>query len=265
MGTRQFAASVQGKPRRCKAPPAQPLNPNLAVPARGSLCVPMLSRAQFSSPFPLPWFREDAETLHWLFTRVEERRAGGLSLNKALRRRWYGKRFHTAHRVKVRRTLPTLRAKYYHWRRNGKTPECLAPRFISALPPVPTEIVGAFVSSCAVAGVTQFSQAFRLTDSGGLSYWRVLAALPDQALRMIRSTFAARRLAEIEGRKAERQFRAQKHRRLAAEAARGRRITRLAASFIGRRTSGGCLDTCSGRKAPIQALWRVCKRVLQKV
>ena len=236
---KQFAAR-QGKPRRCKTPPLS-IQPNPAAIARGA-SVPRVPRAQFSTPFRLPWFREDAESLHRLFTRVEERRAGGLSLSKALQRRWHGKRYRTAHHVKVRHSLPTLRAKYYHWRRDGRTPECLAPQFISTFPPVPPEVVQAFVSACAVAGVTHFSQAFRLTDSRGLSYHRVLAALPDQARQTIRDTFSARRLAEIEGRKLERQLRGQLHHLLAADTARSRKLTRLAASllksFIGRRGCG---------------------------
>jgi hypothetical protein len=239
MGTKQFAAR-QGKPRRRKAP-ALPIQANPAALARGSN-VPMLPRAQFSFPFPLPWFRERAEGLHRLFLRVEPLRKQGLSLNKALRRRWYGKRFHTAHHVKVRRSLPTLRAWYYRWRRNGRTPECLAVRFISTLPTVPPEIVQAFVSACAVAGVTHFSQAFRLTTTAGLSYRRVLAALPDRARQTIRDAFSARRLAEIERRNVERQLRGQLHRLLAADVARSRKLSKLAESFIGRRECGGSPD-----------------------
>lgn len=161
MGTRRQFAGCQGDSGRdyasraplCTTPPA----------AREEEVVPASSCAHLSSRFPLPWIREEAAGLQRLFTRVETLREQGWPLNKALRRRWHGPRFHTAHRVRVRHGLASLRARYYHWRRSGRTPECLALRFSSTLPPVPPEIVRAFVDACAVAGVTHFSQAIRLT------------------------------------------------------------------------------------------------------
>ena len=222
--------------------------------------------------FPLPWFREDAEGLHRLFMRAEILREQGLSLNKALRHRWHGPRFHSAHRVKVRRNLPGLRARYYRWQRGGRTPECIAVRFISKLPPVPPETVRAFVAACAVAGVSHFSQAFRLTDSKGLSYRRVCSALPDQVLRAIRETFKARRLAEIEarklvkqfrekehsleveGRKLANQFRDQKHRLIAADVVRSRKLAMLVESSIRGRGVSGVESTSLKAKAPVQAI-----------
>jgi hypothetical protein len=233
--------------------------------------------------FPLPWFREDAEGLHRLFMRAEILREQGLSLNKALRHRWHGPRFHSAHRVKVRRNLPGLRARYYRWQRGGKTPECIAVRFISKLPPVPPETVRAFVAACAVAGVSHFSQAFRLTDSKGLSYRRVCSALPDQVLRAIRETFKARRLAVIEARKLVNQFREQKHsleiearrlanefhgqkrRLLAADVARSRKLTRFAESFIRGRGVSGVESTPEGAAIKIQGTGAFFRQVPQEV
>ena len=172
---------------------------------------------------------------------------------KALRRRWYGPRFHSARRIKVRHSDARLRALFYVWRRNGRTPACLALRFASKLPPVPPEIVRAFVTACAVAGVTHFSQAFRLTGSKGFSYRRILAAVPDQALRAIRGTFKARRQAEIEARKQVAQFQGQMHRLLTADASRSRKLKRLA-DFVYR--ASGCCEVesiPSGQKTLIQS------------
>jgi hypothetical protein len=146
-----------------------------------------------------------------------------------------------------------LRARYYRWRRNGRTPECIAVRFISKLPAVPPEILQAFVAACAVAGVTHFSQALRLTDSKGFSFHRILAALPDQVLRAIRETFAARRQAEIEARKLVKQFQGQLRRLLAADVARSQKLTRFEDSFIeGQGVSGVDSASLSGQ-APVQA------------
>jgi hypothetical protein len=138
-------------------------------------------------------------------------------------------------------------------------------QFISKLPPVPIEVVRGFVEACAVPGVTHFSQAFRLTESNGLSYWRVLAALPDQALRVIRETFAARRKAEIEGRKRLRRFQAQMHRVLAADACRGRKLKRLLESFETSREGSGVDSTSEGAAIKIQGTGAFFRQVPQEV
>lgn len=182
--------------------------------------------------FKFPWLREDAETLHRLFTRVETRREQGLSLDKALRRRWHGRHYHAAPRVRVRRSAKRLRQLYYHWLKNGKSAQCLALRFGSKLPPVPLETARAFVMACAVEGVVKFSQAVRLADTGGHSCRRLFSALPEQALRSIRETFVARRQAEIEASKLVRQHQAQMRRRLAADAARSRRLKSVAEGLV---------------------------------
>jgi hypothetical protein len=161
--------------------------------------------------------------------------------------------------------MGSLRVLYYYWARSGKTPECLAVRFPSKLPPVPSETVRAFVTACGVAGVTKFSQALRLIDSKGVPYRRVLVALPDQALRIIRKTFAAGRKAEIEARKVVKQSQGQLHRLLAADAARRRKVNRLADSFIGRRGGSGVESTSLEAKAPVQATGAIFKRVPQEV
>jgi hypothetical protein len=215
--------------------------------------------------FPLPWFREYAEVLHRLFTRVETRREQGLSLTEALRRRWYGPHWHSARRIKVRLGSARLRGLYYRWRKNGRTPQCLALRFAAKLPPVPPEIVLAFVDACAVAGVTHFSQALRLTDCKGFSSSRLMAALPDQALRTIRKAFVARRQAEVEARKLVKRCQGQLHRLLVADAARSGKLARLANSFIGRRERGGCRDTSRQLEAPVQGCGAIFKPVVKGV
>jgi hypothetical protein len=233
-----------------KMPPAPA--PQGLVPACG---------ATFPSAFSLPWFREDAEGLHRLFTRVEQRRAQGLSLNEALRHRWYGTRFHSAPRVKVRRSLSTLRKLYYYWRSHGQPPKCIAARFISKLPSVPPEVLRGFLTACATAGVTHFSREFKLADTKGFSRSRVLAALPDQAVKLLRDIFLARRRdkikaqelakairrqlrlarrqAETEIRKLEIASRREFHRLLAADATRNRKLDKLVGSFIARPGGGG--------------------------
>ena len=182
--------------------------------------------------FRYPWCREYAQVLHRLFTRVEKRCKNGLSQEKALRRRWYGPHYHTARRINARLGPERLRARFYHWKRNGKTPECLALRLASKWPPVPTETVRAFVGACAVAGVKHYSQAFRLVDLKGFSYSRIFSALPDRLRQTIRETFLARRQAEIEARKLTRQLRGQMHRLIVADATRIRRLKKLAEGLV---------------------------------
>jgi len=211
------------------------------------------SLANFTSSFPLPWMRERAEILHRLFTRVENRREQGQSLNKALRRRWYGKQFHTARRIKASIGQASLRKIYYQWVKTGKTPDCIAVRYASALPPVPAEVARSFVLACATEGVTRFSQAFRLTDSKGLSYRRVRTAVPDQVLRVIRETFEARRQAESNIRGLAKQLHGVMHLNRASDAARYRKLGKLADSFIGRREGFGVESPCRDAKASIQS------------
>jgi hypothetical protein len=176
--------------------------------------------------FALPWHRERAELLQRLFVRVEERRKEGMSLDKALRRRWYGRRWHGAHRRKVRLGRARLGALFYFWSKNGRTPECLALRFASTLPPVPLETVQAFVRACAVPGVTKFSEAARLVDNGGVSFRRILSALPDRVWRSIRQSFRARRQGEIEARKLVNHLQVKMRRLLAADVTRSRQVNR---------------------------------------
>ena len=166
--------------------------------------------------------------LQRLFTTAEGGRKRGLSLAKGLRRRWYGAHWHTAHHVKVRLGPARLRSLYYLWVRKGRRAECLAPRFACMLPPIPAEIVKAFLGACAVAGVSHFSEAFRLIDMKGFSCGRVLSALPDRSRRILREAFAARRQAEIEARKLAKQLQRQTHRLWAGDTARSRRLKKLA-------------------------------------
>ena len=180
----------------------------------------------------LPWIRERAELLHRLFTRVDERRQQGLSLDKALQRRWHGKRYHTAHKVKVRLGKARLRALYYVWSRGGNTPRCLRLLFASKLPALPPGTVRAFVEACSTAGVTSFSQAARLTDTNGLPFRRVFSALSDRVRRIIRESFDARWQAEIEARKMIKELQEKLRRGLAVDAARSRRLRKLAGGLV---------------------------------
>ncbi len=185
-----------------------------------------------SSRFPLPWIGERAQLLQQLFERVEDRLKTGVSLDKALRRRWYGKRFHTAHHIKVRLSDARLRTLFYHWRRNGRTPECLSLRFGSALPPVPPETVRKWVRSCAMLHVSHFTQALRLIDDEGISLRRLNSALPERVRRTIRETFAARRLAKIDAQKRLSGFGIQMGRLLAANAVSRRRLNKIAEGLV---------------------------------
>jgi hypothetical protein len=115
--------------------------------------------------------------------------------------------------------------------------------------------VRAFVAACAVAGVTHFSQAFRLTDSKGLSYRRICSALPDQALRTIRDTFVARRKAEIEARKLVKQTQGKLHRLLASDATQSRKLTRLAESLETRRGVSGVQGHLPEGKVTYSSHW----------
>lgn len=226
---------------------------------------PGLTPLSSGGPYFLPWTRERAEILHRLFTRVEVLREQGLSVRIALRRRWYGPRFHSARRIRVRWSTSSLVGLFYKWRKGGKTPECLALHYLSKLAPVPPEVARAFVVACGAAGVTHFSQAFRRIDPKGFSYRRVLAVVPDQVLRAIRDTFAARRQAASEAREREKGFQAQTHRATAADKVRGQRLTRLANSLIGRRGGSGVESTSLTGSRPVQPTGAIFKPVLRGV
>jgi hypothetical protein len=208
--------------------------------------------AQYSQ---LAWVRENAQALHRLFLRVERRRAEGLTLNQALRRRPYRARYRTARRIRVRHSTSHLRILYYRWRRAGRSPESLLLRLGSGLPPVAPETVRDFVSACGAMGVRHFSRAIRLTNADRLHYRRILSALPDDAVRVIQDTFSARRRAESEARQQVSVLQRQMRRALVADAAMARRLRRLSQRVYGASGLGGVSDPSAAEKGACSTNW----------
>ena len=239
MGTpnKQFAAR-QGRPR-CKAP-ARPLSPKPAAPARGRR-VP-LPCAHFSPAFPLPWMRERAERLHRLCKAIEMRRAAGVSVRKACTYPawfWKDRSWRTAPRIKARFSRSTLVVLYYQWRRSGKSPDCFRLHYADRLAPVTRGEMRRFVGACGKGGTVSLSQAAKLAGFDRAKACRIRVRLPRQLVHQAKAIFKERRKAKLAARAAFKQFQWQKQLRLVADAARGRRINRLAASFIGRRGVSG--------------------------
>jgi hypothetical protein len=84
-------------------------------------------------------------------------------------------------------------------------------------------------------------------------------------VQRIKGIFKERRKAERETRADVKQFKWKMHVRLAADAARGRKLERLADSFIGRRGVSGVESTSLRAKAPVQATGAIFKAVPQGV
>jgi hypothetical protein len=212
--------------------------------------------------------RERAERLHQFCKTVDRRRAAGVPVRKAVTYFawfWKDRPYRTAPHIKARLSRSTLVRLYYRWRRNGKSPDCFALHYVDRLPLVPLEIVHAFLAACATPGVIHWSQALRLTDLKGLSFPRVFSALPERARQTIRETFTARRHAQIEVRKLVNQVQGQMRRLVAADAAKSRKLMRLA-EFVYRRPASRTVEsTCQGGKAPIQRSGAIFNGILKGV
>jgi hypothetical protein len=265
-------ASRQGIPR-CDKANREPLTVMPLATARG-IRVPD-PRANFSPAFPLTWTRERAERLHQFCKTVERQRAAGVSVRKAVKHFawfWKDRPYRTAPHIKARFGGPTLVALYYYWRRNGKSPGCFALHYADRLAPITPKEMRRFLDACGNAGTISPSQATILAGFERARACRIRARLPGPLVRQIKKIFKARRLAKIEARRLASQFReqkhlleiearklvkqsqGQKHRLLAADAARSRKLTRLAESFIRGRRVAGVESTSLEGKAPLQAI-----------
>ena len=265
MGTpnKQFATR-QGRPR-CKAP-ARPLNQKPVAPARGR-SVP-LPCAHFSPAFPLPWMRERAERLHRICKGIERQRAKGVSVRRActhLAWVWKDRSYRTAPHRKCRFSRSALVVLYYRWRRDGKSPGCFALHYSDRLAPVTPEDMRRFLGACRKAGTVALSQAAKLAGFDRAKACRVRARLPRQLVDQVKAVFKERRKAKLAARAAAKQFKWQKHLRLAAEAARSRKLRRLAESLIRGRGVSGVESTSRRANRAIQATGAIFKRVPQEV
>ena len=266
MGTRkkQFAGR-QGNHARDFAG-SVPFVPKPPAPARGRRV--SLPRAHFSSLFPLPWQRERARRLHRLCKAVERRRSAGISVRKAVRYFawfWRNRPYRTAPHIKAKFKRPTIVALYYHWRRNGKSPDCFAQRYGGRLGPVTRREMRRFLGACGKAGTVSLSQAAKLAGFDRAKACRIRVRLPRQLVDQIKGIFKERRKADREARAAVKRLRWQSGLWRSADVGRKRKLERLCESLIGRRAASGVESTSQRSKAPIQAVWRRCKRVLQEV
>jgi hypothetical protein len=212
--------------------------------------------------------RERAERLHRICKGIERQRAKGVSVRKActhLAWVWKDRPYRTAPHIKARFSGPSLVVLYYRWRRSGKSPDCLALRYAYRLDTVKPADMRRFLGACRKAGTVALSQAAKLAGFDRAKACRVRARLPRQLVDQVKAVFKERRKAKLAARAAAKQFKWQKHLRLAAEAARGRRINRLAASFIGRLGASGVKSTSRRLNRAIQASCAFFKRVPQEV
>jgi hypothetical protein len=244
----------------------KPLKVMPPVTARGEV-VPA-SRANLSRALQLPWMRERAERLHRICKGIERQRAKGVSVRKActhLAWVWKDRSYRTAPHIKCRFSRSTLVVLYYHWRRNGKSPGCFALHYSDRLAPLKPADIRRFLAACGKAGTVALSQAAKLAGFDRAKAGRVRARLPRQLVDQVKAVFKERRKAELAARAAVKQFRWKMRLRLIVDAARGRKINRLAESFIGRRDASGGESTSRRPKAPIQATGAFFKRVPQEV
>jgi hypothetical protein len=212
--------------------------------------------------------RERAERLHRIFKAVERQRAGGMPVRRAVQyHAWFCKHhpYRTAPHVKSGFSSATLVVMYYHWRRSGKSPDCFELHYITRLAPVTPKRMRRFLRACGKAGTVSLGQAARLAGLERAIYCRIRARIPAPLVRRIKGVFKERRRAELEARADETAFERKKRRRLAVDAARSRKIQKLAGAFIGRRGRGRVDSTSRQLEAPVQATGAIFKRVLQEV
>jgi hypothetical protein len=165
---------------------------------------------------------------------------------------WKSRPYRTAPHIKARFGQATLVNRYYQWLRDGKSPDCFALHYADRLAPVTPEDMRRFLGACGKAGTVALSQAAKLAGFERARYCRVRARLPRRLVRRVKEVFKERRKAELEARAAVKQFQWQMHLRLAADAARSRKLKRLAESFIGGRACSGVESTSGSAKAPVQ-------------
>lgn len=107
------------------------------------------------------WMRERARILQRICESVEDRRARGMSLHKALRRpawAWKSKTYKSGKPVRL--TEGTLARLYYAWRANGRTPEAFALGYKFTRKPISAALATAFIKANAREGVTSMQAAF---------------------------------------------------------------------------------------------------------
>jgi hypothetical protein len=72
------------------------------------------------------------------------------------------------------------------------------------------------------------SQAAHLAQTGNIRFNRILSAMPERVRQKIKEAFKARRAAELEARRAVELMQSEMRKRLATDAARARRLNKLA-------------------------------------
>jgi hypothetical protein len=200
MGTPNQFAARQGRSERCKAP-AQPLQPKPAAPARGSLCVPMLPRVQFSSA---PWQRERVQRLARISRCLDRGCAAGKPLRKMLVRfawKWNGRRYKGEPARRMRLAKATLRYLYRRWKASGGNPAALALNYRA---PVKVRKGHAldFARVCVNSDVQSFTEAHGRLPRSRATWFAYRLALPAGLRQRVVRLFSARRLVDCRTRKA---------------------------------------------------------------
>jgi hypothetical protein len=102
--------------------------PQHAERPQGSCHSAGVRRCSPADNFVSPWQRERAKRLHRIFTNVERRLAGGLTIRRAFKHpSWFNRqRFYRCAPSKRRLfAVDTLIQNFYLWRKNGRTPAAL--------------------------------------------------------------------------------------------------------------------------------------------
>jgi hypothetical protein len=106
--------------------------PQQAEKPKGSCLSACVRRCAQAETFPSPWQRERAKRLHRIFTNVERRLAGGLTIRRAFKHpSWFNRqRFYRCDPSKRRLfCVDTLIQNFYRWRKNGRTAEALTLKY----------------------------------------------------------------------------------------------------------------------------------------
>jgi hypothetical protein len=207
---------------------------------------------------------------------------------------WRDRPYRTAPHIKARLRRSTLVNLYYHWRRNGKSPNCFGLHYGDRLATITVEEIRRFVDACGEAGTASLGQAARLAGFERGRDRRILARLPGPLVRRIKALFkerhqgqlqarevaaqlqgrlvratkailAERSQAELEARKLSAQLQGRLNRLRAGVVSRGRKLDTLLNSFIARRGGGGMDSTSFEKDRPVQDTGEIFKALPQEV
>lgn len=156
--------------------------------------------------FPSLWQRERARRLHFIFLRIERRRAAGQSLRRAVRWfAWYWKdRTYKCdpHRA-MRFSSNTLVRLFYRWQNGGRTPEALVLHYRSGRSKLGPAKLTQMARACATPGVRSFLEAWRQIPNAPATHSAFRHAMPAQLRTILVELCDARRRVEYLERRAQ--------------------------------------------------------------